>query len=50
MVVEVEAAFSNDENIESFEDTIHLEPGETANRDWVTKFTAHKTIPSSPLA
>src|SRR6266700_1045622 len=37
MVVDVEVAFSNDEIAESFEDTIHLEPGETLNKDWVTK-------------
>ena len=37
MVVDVEVAFSNDEIAESFEDTINLEPGETLNKDWVTK-------------
>ena len=37
MVVEVEVAFSNDEMSEFFEDTINLEPGQTLNKDWVTK-------------
>jgi len=37
MVVDVEVRFSNDEISETFEDSISLDPGQSANRDWVTK-------------
>jgi len=37
MVVDVEFEFYNDEISEAFEDSISLDPGQTANRDWVTK-------------
>ena len=37
MVVDVEVTFLNDEISESFEDSISVEPGQTLNKDWVTK-------------
>src|SRR5207248_7175045 len=46
MVVDVEVAFSNDEISETFEDSIHIDPGQTVNRDWITKVhgTRNNTI------
>ncbi len=37
MVVDVEVRFANDEISETFEDSISLDPGQSANRDWVSK-------------